>query len=307
MLVTWSGPDDTDNPKNWAKGRKWRTVLAVSGFVLMSPLSTTIVAPALDVIADELHVTSAWEKVMILSLFMLGFALGPLFICPISEILGRIRVLQTFNLGYLVFNTACGGSQTGLQILVLHFLSGLFGSCSVGIGAGTLGDMFESHERGKAMAVYSVAPPIGPVLGPIMRGFLTTRVLWRWVFYLTSIMDALVQIWALFFLEESYAPVLLRRKRDKLQAASSGSNLPVVYYTEHDLPEGSKMEVVRVNMIRPFKMLGTQIVIQVALVESNDLDDSLGAQHLERADQVSSHDLHFRTLGEMILSVINYR
>lgn len=69
------------------------------------------------------------------------------------------------------------------------------------------------------MAVYSVAPLIGPVLGPIMGGFLTTRVLWRWVFYLTSIMDAVVQIWALFFLEESYAPVLLRSRRDKLQAA----------------------------------------------------------------------------------------
>jgi len=132
-LVTWEGPDDPSNPKNWPSGRKWRTVFAVSGFVLMSPLSTTIVAPALDVIAKDLQVKRDAEKAMILSIFMLGFAVGPLFISPVSEIFGRTRVLQGFNLGFLAFNTACGGAQTGPQILALRFLAGLFGSCSVGV------------------------------------------------------------------------------------------------------------------------------------------------------------------------------
>ena len=99
----------------------------------MSPLSTTIVAPALDIIARDVNLTNKAEKPMILSIFLLGFAIGPLFISPLSEILGRIRVLQLFNLGYLVFNTACGLSQTGSQILVFRLLSGLFGSASVGV------------------------------------------------------------------------------------------------------------------------------------------------------------------------------
>ena len=121
--------------------------------------------------------------------------------------------------------------------------------------------MFDSHERGKAMAVYSLAPLIGPVLGPIIGGFLTQHVSWRWVFYLTSILDAFVQIWAVFFLEESYTPVLLRRKKDRMVRAGVTN-----VYTEHDFPEGSIMQVVRLNMIRPFKMLATQIVIQVVAV-----------------------------------------
>lgn len=132
-LVTWDGPNDPENPKNWTRGRKWRTVISISGFVLMSPLSTTIVAPSLDVIARDMDVTIAALKPMILSIFMLGFAFGPLFISPLSEIFGRTRVLQSFNLGYLAFNTACGASQTITQVLVLRFLSGVFGSASVGV------------------------------------------------------------------------------------------------------------------------------------------------------------------------------
>ena len=134
VLVTWDGPNDPENPKNWPTGRKWRALIAISGFVLMSPLSTTIVAPSLEVIAMDLKITSTAEVPMVLSIFMLGFACGPLIISPLSEVFGRVRTLQSFNVGYLVFNTACGRSQSKVQILVLRFLAGFFGSASVGVG-----------------------------------------------------------------------------------------------------------------------------------------------------------------------------
>ena len=134
ILVTWDGPSDPENPKNWPTGRKWRALIAISGFVLMSPLSTTIVAPSLEVIAKDLKITSTAVIPMILSIFMLGFACGPLIISPLSEVFGRVRILQSFNIGYLVFNTACGGSQSKVQILVFRFLAGFFGSASVGVG-----------------------------------------------------------------------------------------------------------------------------------------------------------------------------
>ncbi|KAL9104370.1 MAG: hypothetical protein Q9163_000670 [Psora crenata] len=234
-LVTWDGPNDPENPKNWPTGRKWRALIAISGFVLMSPLSTTIVAPSLEIIAKDLEITSAAVVPMILSIFMLGFACGPLIISPLSEVFGRVRVLQSFNVGYLVFNTACGGAQSKVQILVLRFLAGFFGSASVG-----------------------VAPLIGPVLGPIAGGFLTEYASWRWAFYVSSIVDAFAQIWGLFFLEESYGPILLRRKKKHLMKAGA-TNL----YTEYDFPDGSAWATIKINMVRPVKMLATQPVIQL--------------------------------------------
>ncbi|KAF3021011.1 hypothetical protein E8E14_010968 [Neopestalotiopsis sp. 37M] len=257
-LVTWDGPDDPENPKNWATRRKWLAVISISGFVLMSPLPTTIVAPALDTIAEELHITVTALKPMVLSIFLLGYAIGPMFISPLSEIWGRTLVLQTFNLVFLVFNTACGFAQTTEQILAFRFFAGLFGSCTVGIGAGTLGDLFSASERGKAMAIYSVFPLLGQVLGPIAGGFLSAHISWRWAFYVTSIIDGCVQIFGLLFLDESYAPVLLRSKRDRLTKAGA-----TALYTEHDFVDDSALSMMRTTMIRPIKLLTTQPIVQV--------------------------------------------
>ena len=46
-LVGWDGPDDPENPKNWGKGRKWAATLVVSSFTFISPVSSSMVAPAI--------------------------------------------------------------------------------------------------------------------------------------------------------------------------------------------------------------------------------------------------------------------
>lgn len=56
-LVTWTGPDDPQNPKNWKFSKKWAAVFTVSLFTLISPISSSLVAPALGKIADELDIT----------------------------------------------------------------------------------------------------------------------------------------------------------------------------------------------------------------------------------------------------------
>lgn len=56
-LVTWTGPDDPQNPKNWKYSKKWAAVFIVSLFAFISPTSSSLVAPALDSIADELGIT----------------------------------------------------------------------------------------------------------------------------------------------------------------------------------------------------------------------------------------------------------
>ncbi len=61
-LVTWTGPDDPDNPKNWAFSKKWAAVFTVSLFTLISPISSSLVAPALDTIADELGIDQACKS-----------------------------------------------------------------------------------------------------------------------------------------------------------------------------------------------------------------------------------------------------
>ena len=56
--VTWSGPDDPENPKNWSIGRKWAAAFVVSSFTFISPVSSSIIAPAISTLAKDFNVTS---------------------------------------------------------------------------------------------------------------------------------------------------------------------------------------------------------------------------------------------------------
>jgi MFS family permease len=131
--VTWDGPDDPENPKNWNFKRKWAATFIVSSFTFISPVSSSMVAPALQSIAREFEIKNDVEIALTLSVFVLAYAIGPLFLGPMSEIYGRVPVLQLANLFYVVFNIACGVCNSKGQLLAFRFLSGLGGSAPLAV------------------------------------------------------------------------------------------------------------------------------------------------------------------------------
>jgi MFS family permease len=97
-------------------------------FTFISPFSSTMVTPALPVISHEFKIPDGWARQLVMTIFLLGYAQGPFVLAPLSEIFGRVTVLQYANLIYLVFNTACGFARTQNQMLAFRFLSGLGGA-----------------------------------------------------------------------------------------------------------------------------------------------------------------------------------
>ena len=156
------------SPKNWPQPRKWAATIIVSCFTFISPVSSSMVAPALPAMAKSLNITSEVEESLILSIFVLAYAIGPLFLGPMSEIYGRVIVLQLANLFYLVFNLACGFATTKGQLIAFRFLAGLGGSAPLALGGGVLSDCWRAEERGKAISIYSLAPLLGPALGKLL-------------------------------------------------------------------------------------------------------------------------------------------
>lgn len=258
-LVTWDSADDPANPKNWSMKRKWAATFIVSSFTLVSPISSSMIAPALTSISAEFNITSEVEASLTLSIFVLAYAIGPLFLGPLSEIYGRVIVLQLSNLFYLAWNLGCGFAQSSGQLMVFRFLSGLGGSAPLAIGGGVLSDCFFPEQRGRAISIYSLAPLLGPAIGPIAGGFISENTTWRWCFYSTTIFTAIVQCFGVFFLQETYTPKLLEWKRDKLRKETGNMEL----HTEFDSPDRTLMTTIKIAMKRPFKLLGTQPIVQV--------------------------------------------
>lgn len=130
-----------------------------------------MVAPALNVIGDDLGINNDIEKSLTLSIFVLAYAIGPLLLGPLSEIFGRVIVIQLANMFFLAFNIGCGFAQTKGQLIAFRFLSGLGGSAPLSIGGGVLADVWHAEERGKSISIYSLAPLLGPAGQSKLRSF----------------------------------------------------------------------------------------------------------------------------------------
>lgn len=118
--------------------KKWGATLVISAFTFISPVSSSMVAPALNVVSQEFNIKSRVEVELCFSIFILAYAIGPLFFGPLSESFGRVRVILWSNMFYLAWNLGCGFAQNEAEMLVFRFLSGIGGSAPLAIGGGIL-------------------------------------------------------------------------------------------------------------------------------------------------------------------------
>ncbi|KAG2137919.1 MFS polyamine transporter [Suillus clintonianus] len=264
LIVDWDGPDDPQNPKNWSFRRKWVTTVIVSSITFISPISSSMIAPATGQVASTFGIRSDIVLALTTSIFVLAYAMGPLVLGPLSEIYGRSRVLQLSNLWYLAWNLGCGFAQTEYQLLAFRFLAGLGGSAPMSIGSGVIGDCWRVDERGKALAIYTLAPLLGPVLGPITGAWIAERSTWRWVFWSTSIVDVAIILLAFFVLQETYAPFLLEQKAERICRSMDAEKAP--YKDIRTIFEGqdrSWRTIMTTALSRPFQLFIREPIMQI--------------------------------------------
>lgn len=253
-LVTWDGPDDPNNPRNWRnRERVFQTVL-VSLYTLISPMSSSILSPAMVEISDSLGIKKAVIESLCVSIMVLAWAIGPLVIAPISESdrVGRKPVLNSSIWIVAIFNLACGFVKTPAQLCVLRFLGGLGGCAPLNVAAGTLADLWNDSERQFAMAAYSLGPTLGPVLAPIISSFIVTGLNWHWCFWILAIFNFAVAAFGLVFFKETYSPRLLKIKADRLRKETGNPHLHTIY----EIADGeTAMEKMMVTILRPLSLL----------------------------------------------------
>ncbi|KAI1803011.1 bicyclomycin resistance protein [Daldinia bambusicola] len=257
-IVWWNGPDDVANPYNWPTWRKVLNCGLISGMTFVSPLASSIFAPGVPQVVAEFHSTSLEIAAFVVSVYVLGFAAGPMLFAPLSEIYGRVILYHIGNLGFIAFQVGCALSPTLNALIVFRFFAGVFGSVAITNGGGTIADMITQERRGAAMAVFSIGPLLGPIVGPVAGGFLTAAEGWRWSFWLLAIIGGFLSIVMVFSLKESYAPVILERKAAKLRKETGNELL------RSKLDAGlSPKDYFKRGIIRPFKMLFLSPIIAI--------------------------------------------
>ena len=91
--------------------------------------------------------------------------------------------------------------------LPLRFLAGFFGSTPLTCAGGSISDLWSPLERVFTFPIFANAAFTGPLLGPIMGGFIAENLDWRWVEWITLIISGLVLVLVILFQPETYPPV----------------------------------------------------------------------------------------------------
>lgn len=254
-IVEWL-PDDPENPMTWSDPYKWFLVGLVGFATLAVSFDSSAFSGGIAQIIVHFGIS---EELAIagVSLFVLGFALGPLLWGPFSEVLGR-RLLFLGTYGALsCFLAGIAGAQNIETVLILRFLAGSFGSSPLTNAGGTISDIFTAKQRGLAMSVFAAAPFLGPSIGPIVGGFTGEFAGWRWVQGVMAIFTGILWFAGILLLPETYAPVLLR-KRAVLLHKETGKVYRSKFEEKEVLAVGKTF---RIALLRPWTLLFREPIV----------------------------------------------
>ncbi|PLN79778.1 MFS general substrate transporter [Aspergillus taichungensis] len=228
VIVDWDGPDDPEKPLNWPKSKKTMIISAVCLMRFTTPLASSMMAPALLQIEDEFSSASSMVITFSVSIYIIGFGIGPLFLAPLSEVYGRNLIYHVGNILFTLFTALCGLSPNATALLIFRLIAGVFGGAPLTNGGGSIADLVPATERGFIMSIFSLSMLIAPVVGPIAGGFLSQAANWRWIFWLLTILSGITTIVSFICLRETFGPVLLERKAAKIRKETGNPNVEVV-------------------------------------------------------------------------------
>lgn len=215
LLARWSLLPEITEPKDYPRRTKWiiTAIAALAG--MASPMGTAIVLPALPDIARTFDSPLTVVNLSI-AMYMLAMSIFPLWWSSFSETLGRRTIyLASFAMS-VVFNALSAVSvNIGMFIAMRVFAGGAAASVQA-VGAGTIADIWEVKERGRAMGIFYIGPLCGPLLSPILGGILSQTLGWRSAQWFMTIFGAVLCVIIVLGLPETL------KRRTSLAAEAAG-------------------------------------------------------------------------------------
>ena len=169
---------------------------------IMQALDTTIANIALPYIQGSVSASQDQINWVLTSYIVAAAIMTP----PTGFLAGRFgrkRLFLVAVAGFTVASMLCGMAQSLVQIVLFRILQGMFGAALVPLSQSVLLDVYPKERQGFAMAMWGIAVMVGPVLGPVLGGWLTENYTWRWVFYINLPIGALAFFGMSTFLTET--------------------------------------------------------------------------------------------------------
>ena len=115
-------------------------------------------APGVPQVLEEFQSNSSTLGSFVVSVYVLGYAAGPIIIAPLSELYGRTILYNTTDVLFVIFTVACALSTNLNMLIGFRLLGGIAGSAPLTMGGGTIADLFRQEDRGRVMAIWTMGP-----------------------------------------------------------------------------------------------------------------------------------------------------
>lgn len=256
--VEWDGKEDPEFPHNWSLMRKVNVCFSTVISALAVAVGSAFFAEASQSIMAVYHV--GWTVATLgVSLFVFGFASGPVVWGPLSELYGRKPILLISMFGYTCFSFAVGAAKDIQTIMICRFFAGFVGAAPLVVAPASMADVFNASTRGKAMTNFSMVLFGGPMIGPILGAFTVKNphLGWRWTSYFCGIIGGISVVAIALTMEETHHGVILARRAEILRRRTGNWGI----HAPHETVSLSIKEICEKNIARPLVMLFTEPIL----------------------------------------------
>ncbi|KAK9477048.1 major facilitator superfamily domain-containing protein [Lipomyces japonicus] len=253
-LVTWYGPDDPENPQNWSSGRKMYTLAMFCVLTVSVYMGSSIYTPGITELMEEFQV-SAVVAALPLTLYVIGYGIGPMVLAPLSEIpaVGRNMVYIPTLLLFVILQIPSALTRSIGGLIVARFFAGFFSSPALATCGASIGDILLPQHLPYGIAVWGASGSGGPAFGPLLGGVFAQVKNWRWTFWCLMWISGASFILLFFTLPETNPATILHRRARRLRKRYGNEK----FYTagEIEFSHMTARQMVYNNLVRPFVIL----------------------------------------------------
>ncbi|GAB1313897.1 Putative quinidine resistance [Madurella fahalii] len=195
---------EIERPYEYKNSTKWMITAIVALAAAGAPMGSSIFMPALSSMSGDLGAAQAVTNLTI-ALYMLAMSIFPLWWSSFSETLGRRTIYIASFFLFVVFSVLSAVSVNIPMLIIMRILGGGASASVQAVGAGTIADIWEPAERGRAMGIFYLGPLTGPLFSPIIGGALVQGFNWRATMWFLSIYGSVMLLMLVFCLPETLA------------------------------------------------------------------------------------------------------
>ncbi|KAF7320811.1 Caffeine resistance [Mycena chlorophos] len=246
-LVGWDGDSDPENPRNWTFKKRAFVAFCISFYTFSIYIGSAIYTPSIPGLMVEYDV-SLTHATLGLTLYILGYGLGPMFLSPLQE-LARLGRNPVYLLGLLLFVIFQIPLVTAKNIETPRTRD--WGKFFPGA---SMGDLFPDNQLAYVIGVWALGATAGPITGPVIGSFAAQAKSWRWPMMELIWITSFAFVFLMIFLPETYEPTILLRRAERLRKLTGNPELQ----TAAERKDASKTpgDLAYEALVRPFILMG---------------------------------------------------